>query len=200
MSRLIILICYSPTHSRAHAPTQHPRAHAPHAKPENARKRTSKKGNWKSGTVADSEQGEETGTQHVRRHCWPQLSMGVGGLKVPDTWSSRHVQPCRGDGALESLWRRCGGVEVEPSALDEPVRGGRRLSLPPNPNPILSSVLSRATTLPWHKKSLISTLQAYQIVPKKFPQNENSVGSKTRSVIVSTESNHPEELLPQCKV
>jgi hypothetical protein len=48
-----------------------------------------------------------------------------------------------------------------------------QLSLPPNPNPILSSILSRATTLPWRKKSIISTLQVYQIVPKKFPQNEN---------------------------
>jgi hypothetical protein len=48
--------------------------------------------------------------------------MGVGGLKVPDTWSTDHVQPCRGDGALESLWRRCGGVEVEPSALNESAR------------------------------------------------------------------------------
>jgi hypothetical protein len=48
-----------------------------------------------------------------------------------------------------------------------------QLSLPSNPNPILSSILSRATTLHWRKKSLISTLQVYQIVPKKFPQNEN---------------------------
>ncbi|ONM00538.1 hypothetical protein ZEAMMB73_Zm00001d030182 [Zea mays] len=48
-----------------------------------------------------------------------------------------------------------------------------QLSLLPNANPILSSVLSRTTTLPWHKKSLISNLQGYQIVPKNFPQNEN---------------------------
>lgn len=161
MSRLIILICF---HQRTAAPTRLLSIRAPTHRTLNQRMPEKGQAKKVTGSLEQwqiySEQGEETGTWHSRRHCWPQWPMGVGGLKVPNTWSSGHVQQCRGDGALESLWRRCGGVEVEPSALDEPARGGRRLSLPPNPNPILSSVLSRATTLPWHKKSLISTLQA----------------------------------------
>lgn len=84
-----------------------------------------------TGTGADSERGEETGTRRGRRHCWPQWPMGVGVLKVPDTWSIDHVQPCRGDRALESLWHHRGGVEVEPSVLDESARGGRRHNADP---------------------------------------------------------------------
>ena len=109
MSRLIILICYPPTHSRAHAPTQHPRAHAPQAKPENARKRTSKK------VTGSLEQWQIRSRERRQAPDTAGDIVGRSGRWALEGWRCQtrgRVVTCSRVGAMEH-WSHCGiAVEV----------------------------------------------------------------------------------------
>jgi hypothetical protein len=101
-----------PTHSRARAPTRHPRAHVPHAKPENARKRTSKKGNWNRGGFGAGRRDKNPTRQATLLAAVADERWRAEGARHVVDWSRAAVQGRSSTGVTVAPPWRCGSGTV----------------------------------------------------------------------------------------